>query len=357
MPATNLTVIEKAEIVLICGDNYKTVREAADMFNLRHPDKHVSYSTVSRILNRFKETGSLEVSYKKPHGKTVLTEENELAVLQTVIETPKISTKRISEQVDVKRTSVKTVLHKYKYHAYKPQYVNKLYDNDFNQRFGFSAWIQGQIEENRNFAKNILFTDESTFTTNGVVCSQNCRWWAQENPNFVIDHRDQRYQKTNVWCGIFNQQIVGPFFFRENLNGQRYLQFLQTNIQDFINELPLNSRINMWLQHDGCPAHSTRDVSNWLDAVCPNRWIGRYSEYNWPPRSPDLSPLDFFLWGYLKEKVYNNRPFENLEALENAITECVREIPGEMVAATINEFCSRTIKCIERNGGHVETVR
>lgn len=53
-PPVQLMLVEKAELVLICGEHYKTVREAGDIFNERHPDKQVHYSTISRILNNFK---------------------------------------------------------------------------------------------------------------------------------------------------------------------------------------------------------------------------------------------------------------------------------------------------------------
>ena len=42
-----------------------------------------------------------------------------------------------------------------------------------------------------------------------------------------------------------------------------------------------------------------------LDATFPNRWIGRDGPTPWPPRSPDITPLDFFLWGYVKDKVFS----------------------------------------------------
>jgi len=42
-----------------------------------------------------------------------------------------------------------------------------------------------------------------------------------------------------------------------------------------------------------------------LDATFSNRWIGREGPTHWPPRSPDITPLDFFLWGYVKDKVFS----------------------------------------------------
>jgi hypothetical protein len=51
-----------------------------------------------------------------------------------------------------------------------------------------------------------------------------------------------------------------------------------------------------------------RIVRQFLNEAFPNRWIGRGGAISWPARSPDLTPLDFFLWGFVKEKVYRLRP-------------------------------------------------
>jgi len=57
----------------------------------------------------------------------------------------------------------------------------------------------------------------------------------------------------------------------------------------------------MWIifQQDGAPPHWGSHVCRFLDASFPNRWIGRDGLTAWPPRSPDITPLDFFLWGYV----------------------------------------------------------
>ena len=60
----------------------------------------------------------------------------------------------------------------------------------------------------------------------------------------------------------------------------------------------------MWFQQDGAPVHYANIVRNRLNENLNGRWIG---SIEWPARSPDVTPLDFFLWGYLKHKVYGNR--------------------------------------------------
>jgi len=63
----------------------------------------------------------------------------------------------------------------------------------------------------------------------------------------------------------------------------------------------------MYFQHDGAPSHYTRHVMQHLNVTFPKRWIGRGSTINWPPRSPDLTPLDFCLWGLMKCEVYRKK--------------------------------------------------
>jgi hypothetical protein len=74
--------------------------------------------------------------------------------------------------------------------------------------------------------------------------------------------------------------------------------------------VPLAYRINDWFQHDGAPPHFSRHVREILDNQYPQGWIGRGGPHHWPARSPDLNPLDFFLWGHLKSLIYR-RPINS----------------------------------------------
>jgi hypothetical protein len=58
----------------------------------------------------------------------------------------------------------------------------------------------------------------------------------------------------------------------------------------------------MWLQQDGTLAHFGGTA--FLILRFPDYWIGRGSPVACPVRSPDLTPVDYFLWGYMKSLVY-----------------------------------------------------
>lgn len=350
----NLSLQEKIEVVSICGENYHTYRETANIFNGRHPNRNIFHSTVRKIVTKFRQTGSVGNSYKLPHQKAKTNEETSLNVLLSAIENPQMPLSEREKEVDVSERSIRRIFKRNKYKPYKPKFVHTLKEWDLDARIDFCFWYQGMVEEDQHFSKYVFFTDEATFTSNGCVSSQNSRWWASENPHFVIECRDQYSFKTNVWCGILGDRICGPYFFRENLNAARYLHFLQTVIYDFLDELPLQTRRKLFFQQDGASIHSTLEVRSWLNEHLPNRWIGRFSTHPWPARSPDLTPLDFFLWGYLKNKVYKYRPFENIDHLENVITECVRRIRPNFLRNIRREMNIRTIDCIENGGRHIE---
>jgi hypothetical protein len=60
----------------------------------------------------------------------------------------------------------------------------------------------------------------------------------------------------------------------------------------------------MWLQQNGASSHFGRQVTALLSQNFPDRWIGQSGAAAWPARSPDLSPLAYFLWGNMKSLVY-----------------------------------------------------
>ena len=94
--------------------------------------------------------------------------------------------------------------------------------------------------------------------------------------------------------------------FSDRMRGQNYLDFLQNELPKQLEDVPLAARIAVYFQHDEATPHHTRHVMQHLNDAFPNRWIGRGSTINWPPRSPDLTRLDF-LWGLMKSEVHRKK--------------------------------------------------
>jgi hypothetical protein len=73
----------------------------------------------------------------------------------------------------------------------------------------------------------------------------------------------------------------------------------------------------------------------------------------WPPRLLDLSPSDFFLWGYLKETVHQENP-HMLEDLRNNITNAVQGITADVLRCVSWNMCRRMQSGLQQNGGHFQ---
>ena len=90
-----------------------------------------------------------------------------------------------------------------------------------------------------------------------------------------------------------------------------------------------------------------------LNYVFLDGWIGRGGPTSWPPRSPDVTPLDFFLWGYVKTKVFTEE-IADIEELKTRITHAVASVTPQMLLNTWKEFEKRLLKLRENGGKHVE---
>ena len=315
----------------------------------------ISQGTVSKIEAQFREVGHVKPLRRKP---TFVDEDEKLNALLTIAENPTASLRQVGRENDISHTTVLACFKNAKLHPYKLQYNQELTEDDPDRRLQFCEQMMDFLDRNIT-VENIIFTDESTFTLTGEVNRQNCRYWAANNPHWMRETHTQHPQKVNVWAGIVNERILGPIFLDTNMNGERYLALLRDELVPALAVLYPNPQDpdipndTIWFQQDGAPAHYARQVREYLDDVFPNRWIGRRGFLEWPARSPDLTPLDFFLWGYLKNKVYKTKP-QDLDDLKERITREIREITPDILYNVRGEFYHRLGVCQQVHGEHFE---
>jgi hypothetical protein len=102
----------------------------------------------------------------------------------------------------------------------------------------------------------------------------------------------------NVWCGLLHYRLFRRFFFAEATEtSSNYLDMLENFVCPQLQEL----QPAVFFQQDGTPPHWSLIVRASLNQNFPNRWIGRAGPHSWPARSPDITPCDFFLWGYVED--------------------------------------------------------
>ncbi|CAD7011266.1 unnamed protein product [Ceratitis capitata] len=85
---------------------------------------------------------------------------------------------------------------------------------------------------------------------------------------------------------------------------------------------------DMWFQQDGATCHTASVTMDLLRGEFGEHLISRSGPVNWPPKSCDLTPLDYFLLGYVKSNVYTDKP-ASIDALRDNIEAYIRENVGK----------------------------
>ncbi|GFW58656.1 transposable element Tc3 transposase [Trichonephila clavipes] len=92
--------------------------------------------------------------------------------------------------------------------------------------------------------------------------------------------------------------------------------------------------VEVWFQQDGATCHTARATVDLFKDTFGDRLISRFGPVNWPPRSCDLTPLDYFLWGYVKSLVYADKP-QTLDHLEDNIRRVIADIRPQMLEKVV----------------------
>jgi hypothetical protein len=147
--------------------------------------------------------------------------------------------------------------------------------------------------------------------------------------------------------------VIGPYFFEDEagravtVNSARYTVMLCT----FLQRLGVETQ-TLWFQQDGATAHTARTEMRVLKDMFPARVISRRGTTEWPTRSPDLNACDFFLWGYLKSKVYDKKPRTTMDLKQN-VRDAVAAISPTMLQRVMQNFQKRLQECADNNGRHL----
>lgn len=120
-----------------------------------------------------------------------------------------------------------------------------------------------------------------------------------------------------------------------------------------MDNIPLAEARNLFFQQDGAPSHNIRAVSDLLNMNFGSNWIGCNGPVRWPPRSPDLSPLDFFFWGHIKNLLYR-RTNNNMQELTQNFIDCLNSTSRIHIYNAVHSVAKRCNTCIANHGQQFE---
>ena len=109
-------------------------------------------------------------------------------------------------------------------------------------------------------------------------------------------------------------------------------------------------------QQDGAPPHWGIEVREFLSETFGEQWIGRDGPMKWPPRSPALTPLDFFFWGFVKDIVYQSK-VADIRDLVARIKAASQEISLDVLEKVWKKLKNRLELLETVCGGHLENLK
>lgn len=331
----------------------KTMSEILDLFEERFQKVPPRKATLLDWEKRAFELGS--VMDRPRSGRRISREETCASVAASVDRSPQKSTRKRAAELRVPRSTMRDHMKKDLHlKAFRPMVTNELLDADLDRRKTACRALLDTFpdEESRS---NVLFCDECAIYRSSR--DRNVVFWAKENPHFTmtLEHNPPHVM---LWAGLTSNALLGPYFFTGSVNAETYSDMLEKWVVPQLRDRGLLE--NVWLQHDGAPAHFALSVRNVLNQHFPGRWIGRGSPASpapltWPPRSPDLTTPDNSLWGIIKGQV-SARRYNNNEDLQKAVEEAFQTITPEILQRMSERTWRRIRLCYDHNGEHTDPL-
>ena len=167
-----------------------------------------------------------------------------------------------------------------------------------------------------------FFDEDWSDDASGQNCSPHRALRRAQGIGRVQATNPLRSPKCTVWAAISARGIIRPIFIEESgaavtVTKERYVEVLKTfksELQTFFPSL----MSKFWFKQDGASSHTSNLSRDWLKENFGGRVISLKTDLKWALYSPDLSPPYFFLWGYLKDRVYAGKP-RTITELKEAI--------------------------------------
>ena len=201
--------------------------------------------------------------------------------------------------------------------------------------------------------------DEAHLLLSGHVNSKNNIFWGSTPPKGCLQ-RLLHSIKCTAWVSISKHGTIEPHWFEDEsemslmVNSQRYTEVLQ-RFWTILGRRRGFERDGQWFQQNGAAPHTSNETLQWLRHRFGDLLISRRCGIEWAPQSPDLKHPDFYICGYLKDKVYENNP-QIIPKLKTAITGRIKRISVEECVWVIGNFANRIHVCLRHRGAHLQHI-
>ena len=308
---------------------------------------------IKRTLDRFFETFSINDRPRSGRKRSVTTKKLVKAVRERIKRNPRRCLRKMAVEMNVNLEVMrKLVKDKLKIKCYKLQKVAGLSEAQKEKRLKRCKQLLKRYDDND--VKRILFSDEKLFVTEQQINKQNHRILAtniREIPINIKTVKKWQYSASlMVWAGVSLKGKTNLIFFKNGIkiNAAKYIEDVLEHQVKCLNQTMFNNQ-GFVFQQDSAPAHKAKVTQAWCNENLPE--FIHHDE--WPPSSPDLNTMDYFVWGYLQD-VINSSHCQSIEELKHRLIVAWGNLDLDKVHAAINSWRKRLRLCVKAKGNSFE---
>lgn len=199
--------------------------------------------------------------------------------------------------------------------------------------------------------KNVITSDEAMFTVQHSRAKRDIQYISKESKRSTAAPLETKSHAKSlmVWAAFSHHGALRPIFVDPGAKVNRTYYINQILKPMMINAPELYPGGDYTFQQDSASSHTARDtvqflLDNNITFIPPDKWL---------PNSPYCAPCDYYLWGYLKSKVYKHK-VENVNQLKRAISFELKNIPQFMLDNALRSWPGLCSQIHNEHGGHIE---
>lgn len=311
-----------------------------------------SHGTIKRIKNKCNKIKNCEKISKMSHPILKKLSKSDLKKLKNMTLKPNpISQRLMAKKLNTCATNINYHIHKTLklYTRMKPK-VHCLNENQIQKRKTRSIKLYNLLSDQK--WKSFITSDEAWFTFNVSNEKTKFQYVSRARKNHeleVVERKENNAKGFMVWGGVSFQGKTNLYFIKPGvkINSTYYINSV---LKKFINRdaKKLYPKNNYIFQHDSAPAHVSKLTKNFMD-----KNMKYVSKDIWPPKSPDLAPMDYFVWGWMKSRLKKYK-VSNMASFKRALIRVWKEIPQKFIINALQSWKKRCYLVNRANGGHIE---
>lgn len=339
----------KGEILCLLRLNFSSTCIIAE---LKKQKISVSKRQINYLRNSIEKTEKTNVQKRKNDGNAKKLKRKDIAKLQRMVSSSNPPTQQhMASTLKVSQPAVHYHIHKtLQLKTYKKPKVHKLSEGNIEKR-RTRSWSLYKLLKCENW-KKIITTDEAWFHLSDCNKETEIQYVHPSEKNSTLQpfqRGEAHSQGIMAWAGVSFSGKTTLRFIKPGakINSQYYIEevlkpFLKN---DALRLYPGNDYI---FHQDSAPSHTSKVTREFMDQN-----MNYISPEQWTPKSPDLAPMDYFVWGWMKSQIKRRKP-TTLEGLKKVVKQCWADLPQELINNALQAWPRRVRKVHEAKGTHIE---